>query len=285
MTSRFIAQPAGAEAYALGEGPVWDPDRDRLLWVDILGGVVHAGRLSPERITVTETWKFDDLACAVAVSAAGELLVAERGGVLRVKTDGTRTPVADLRKAGSRLNDGAVDPQGRFVVGGMALNDARGTQTLVRLDGDAVTVLDDDLTLSNGLAWSPDGTTLYSIDSIPGVIYARDYPDGTRRELFRISDGLPDGLCVDRLGNLWIAIWGRGRIEHRTPGGDLLAVVEVTAPHTTSCAFAGPDLDVLVITTATQDLSPTDLTRYPASGRLFTADVGATGLRTPYWKY
>lgn len=284
MTSRFTARPAGAEAYALGEGPLWDHDRQRLLWVDILGGTVHAGRLSRERITVTETWEFDDLACAVAVSAEGDLLVAQRGALVKVNGDGTRTPIADLGKPGSRHNDGAVDPQGRFVLGRMALDDSRGTQTLVRLDGEAVTVLDDDLTLSNGLAWSPDGGTLYSIDSIPGVIYGRHYPDGARRELFRVSDGLPDGLCVDRLGNLWIAIWGRGRVEHRTPGGDLLGVVEVDAPHPTSCAFAGPDLDVLVITTATQDLSPTDLTRHPASGRLFTADVGATGLRTPYWK-
>jgi sugar lactone lactonase YvrE len=284
MTSRFTARPAGAEAYALAEGPLWDPDRHRLLWVDILGGTVHAGHLTPEKITVTASWEFDDLACAVAVDAAGDLLVAQRGVVERVKSDGPRTPMADLTRAGSRLNDGAVDPHGRFVVGHMALDGSRGTQTLVRLDGDAVTVLDDDLTLSNGLAWSPDGGTLYSIDSIPGVVFARDYPDGVRRELFRVDDGLPDGLCVDTLGNLWIAIWGRGRVECRTPGGDLLAVVEVDAPHPTSCAFAGPDLDVLVITTATQDLSPTDLTRHPASGRLFTAHVGATGLRTPYWK-
>ncbi|WP_127502068.1 SMP-30/gluconolactonase/LRE family protein [Actinoplanes solisilvae] len=284
MTARFSARVAGAEAYALGEGPVWDAERDRLLWVDILGGTVQAGQLSQEKITVTASWDFDDLACVVAVDAEGDLLVAQRGVVERVKSDGSRTIVADLTRAGSRLNDGAVDPQGRFVVGGMALDSSRGTQTLVRLDGDAITVLDDDLTLSNGLAWSPDGRTLYSVDSIPGVIYARDYPDGVRRELFRIDDGLPDGLTVDSLGNLWIAIWGRGRIECRTSGGDLLAVVDVDAPHTTSCAFAGPELDVLVITTATQDLSPTDLTRHPASGRLFTADVGATGLRTPHWK-
>ncbi|WP_250034794.1 SMP-30/gluconolactonase/LRE family protein [Paractinoplanes maris] len=284
MTARFVARPAGAEAYSLGEGPVWDPDRNRLLWVDILGGTVHSGALETGRITVTGTWAFDDLACVVAVSAAGDLLVAERGAVVRVGPDDSRTPVADLSRAGSRLNDGGVDPQGRFLVGGMALDDSRGTQSLVRLDGDTVTVLDDDLTLSNGLAWSPDGTTLYSVDSVPGVIYGRDYPDGERRELFRITDGLPDGLCVDTIGNLWIANHGLGRIECRTPSGELLAVVDVDAPHPTSCAFAGPGLDVLVITTATEGLSPTELTRHPASGRLFTASVGTTGLSTPYWK-
>ncbi|GAB2606364.1 hypothetical protein Aab01nite_01400 [Paractinoplanes abujensis] len=280
MTARFVARPAGDQAYALGEGPVWDAERQRLLWVDILGGTVHAGTVSSEHIAVTETFQFDDLACAVAVSEAGDLLVATRDDVVRV---GRETPLARLGRAGSRLNDGAVDPQGRFVVGSMALDESRGTQRLVRLDGETVTVLDDDLTLSNGLAWSPDGRTLYSIDSVPGVVYGRDYPDGVRRKLFGISDGLPDGLTVDALGNLWIAIWGRGRIECRSPGGDLLAVVEVGAPQPTSCAFTGPGLDILVITTATQDLGPAALTRQPASGRLFTADVGTKGLRTPYW--
>ncbi|MBL7259486.1 SMP-30/gluconolactonase/LRE family protein [Paractinoplanes lichenicola] len=280
MTARFVARPAGDQAYALGEGPVWDAERQRLLWVDILGGTVHAGTVTPEHIAVTETWEFDDLACAVAVSETGDLLVATRDDVIRADS---RTAVARLGRPESRLNDGAVDPQGRFVVGSMALDDTQGTQKLVRLDGNAVTVLDDDLTLSNGLAWSPDGRTLYSIDSIPGVIYGRDYPDGVRRKLFGISDGLPDGLCVDAIGNLWIAVWGRGRLECRSPAGDLLAVVEVAAPQPTSCAFAGPDLDILVITTATQDLGPADLTRHPASGRLFTADVGVKGLRTPYW--
>ena len=300
MTARFVARPAGAEAYALGEGPVWDADRERLLWVDILGGTVHAGTISPGGdIAVTDTWEFEDLACAVAVSppdkapdkapgkapdkAPGELLVAQRGVIVRVGQDGSRTEVADLSGKDSRLNDGAVDPQGRFLIGGMALDSSRGNQSLVRLDGGGgVTVLDDDLTLSNGLAWSPDGGTLYSIDTVPGIVYGRDYPDGVRRELFRLSDGMPDGLCVDAIGNLWIAVWGGGRVECRTPGGTLLAVVEVDAPHTTSCAFAGPDLRVLVITTATDGLSPAELTRHPASGRLFTADVGTAGLPTPY---
>lgn len=283
MTAHFVARPAGDQAYTLGEGPVWDAARERLLWVDIVGGTVQAGTVAPDKITVTETWEFEDLACVVAVSEPGELLVATRSDVVRIGRSGSRTPVARLGRPDSRLNDGGIDPQGRFLVGGMALDDSRGTQTLVRLDGNAVTVLDDDLTLSNGLAWSPDGRTLYSVDSIPGVIYGRDYPDGVREKLFEVSEGLPDGLCVDAIGNLWIAIHGQGRVECRTPAGALLAVVEVDAPQPTSCAFAGPGLDTLVITTATEGMSAEDLTRHPASGRLFTAEVGTTGLRTPYW--
>jgi sugar lactone lactonase YvrE len=278
----FEAQPVSADAYTLGEGPVWDPSRQRLLWVDIVAGTVFAGRLDP--FSVTSSWSFPGTVGAVAVSADGSLLVAGRESLTRVDLDGTRTRLGVVLRAdsGSRLNDGAVDPQGRFLVGSLSLADETGSEqeVLTRFEGGRTTLLDGDLTLSNGLAWSPGGGRLYSIDSVPGIVYGRDYPAGAREELFRITDGLPDGLCVDAEGNLWIAIWGRGRVEKRTPAGELLAFVETGAPHTTSVAFAGPDLDVLVITSATQGLS---LARFPSSGRIFTARVGTAGLPTPYW--
>ena len=286
MTARFTARPAGTPAYELGEGPLWDAGRNRLLWVDILGGEVLAGRLDTGSgtIDVTGSWSFDDLACAVAVSAAGDLLVAGRDDLTVVRGDGSRAVLARSPQEGSRFNDGGVDPRGRFLIGGMALDDSEGTQRLLRLDGDRLTVIDDDLTLSNGLAWSPAGDRFYSIDSVPGVVHVRDYPDGPRGDLLRITDATPDGMCVDAAGNLWIALHGGGRVECHAPDGGLLAVVDVDAPQPTSVAFAGPDLDVLVITTATEGLSPAELEQHPGSGRLFTARVGATGLPTPYWQ-
>jgi sugar lactone lactonase YvrE len=286
------ARPAGPGVHALGEGPVWDPARERLLWVDIVAHAVHEGRLDPRngRVTRTATTTFPTTVGAVAVSAGGDLLVAERQVLTRVGADGRRTQVARVLPEGraSRLNDGAVDPAGRFLVGSLAQDRARGGEVLVRLDRDGVTVLDDDLDLSNGLAWSPAGDRLYSVDTIPGLVRVRDYdPDtgavGERRDWIEIGDGHPDGMCADAEGNLWIAVWGGSRVECRSPAGDLLAVVEVDAPHTSSVAFAGPDLDVLVITTATRDLSAADLARHPASGRLFTARVGAAGLPVAYW--
>jgi sugar lactone lactonase YvrE len=279
----FTAQPASADAYRLGEGPVWDAARNRLLWVDIQAGTVFEGRLDPLR--VTGSWAFGSTVGAVAVSAGGDLLVAEREVLTRVGTDGSRTELARVLPAGSgsRLNDGAVDPAGRFLIGSMALDDRRGDDVLVRLDPGGLTTLDDDLTLSNGLAWSPAGDRLYSIDSVPGVVHGRDYPDGARTDQFAVT-GTPDGMCVDVAGNLWIAVHGAGRIECRTPAGELVSTVAVAAPQTTCCAFAGPGRDVLVITTATDGLAPADLAAHPDSGRVFTARVGTSGAPAPYWK-
>ncbi|MEU8240975.1 SMP-30/gluconolactonase/LRE family protein [Actinoplanes missouriensis] len=292
MTLTCTARPAGAGVFALGEGPVWDPARDRLLWVDIDGHAVHEGRLDPGegRITATGSWSFAAETGAVAVAATGELIVAERTTLTRVDLDGTRTELARVLPEGSRsrLNDGAVDPAGRFLVGSLDPREESGTEVLVRLGGDGLTTLDSDLTLSNGLAWSPAGDRLYSIDTIPGTVWVRDYDPATgdtspRREAFTVTDGHPDGMCADADGNLWIAIWGRGRVERRTPEGRLLATVTVDAPHTSSVAFAGPALDTLVITTATTGLSGDDLARHPGSGRLFTARTGTAGLPPTYW--
>ncbi|MFC4065100.1 SMP-30/gluconolactonase/LRE family protein [Actinoplanes subglobosus] len=282
MITRHVSRVASDAGFLLGEGPVWDAARQRLLWVDIMAGDVHEGRLGADgRIVTTGVWSFEQSVGAVAVAETGDLLVAQRETLTRVHTDGRRTPLARVLPEGSpgRLNDGAVDPDGRFLVGSLG-NDR---EVLVRFEGGGCTVIDDDLTLSNGLAWSPAGDRFYSVDTLSRTVYVRDYPDGARSVLFTVADGYPDGLCVDAAGNLWLAVWGGGRVECRSAEGELLAVVEVDAPHTSSVAFAGPELDVLVITTATQDLSPGDLARHPSSGRLFTARVG-TGLRTPYWR-
>ncbi|GAA5063249.1 sugar lactone lactonase YvrE [Thermocatellispora tengchongensis] len=281
---KFHASPASAEVYSLGEGPVWDAARRRLLWVDIVAGAVYEGVLDDGTVTATRRHAFDSTVGAVAVAADGQLIVAEKETLTRVGLDGRRTELARVLEPGrrSRLNDGAVDPAGRFLIGSLAQDDRHGQEVLARLDETGVTYLDTDLVLSNGLAWV--GDRLYSVDTVPGTIWVRDYDaaggtTGPRREAFTITDGKPDGMCADADGNLWIANWGRGRVECRTPTGELLATVETGAPHTSSAAFAGPDLDTLVITTSTQGLAEPG----PGDGRLFTANVGVRGLPTPYW--
>jgi sugar lactone lactonase YvrE len=288
----FTATVATDGQYELGEGPVWDEARERVLWVDINPGVVHIGHLDGGIVTPNAEMRFGESVGAVVADADGALLVAGARRVYRVVGEGQVAVHADLvpgAKA-SRLNDGACDPAGHFLVGSMALDGRRGEECLYRIeDGGQVTVLDDDLTISNGLAWSPAGDVMYSVDTIPGVVWARAYDPATgecgeRSEVVRLDrGGWPDGLCVDTDGNLWVAIWAGGEVRCYAPSGERLATVAVPAPHTTSVAFAGPGRDELLITTATDQLTAPQLEQNPLSGRVFVAHVGATGVPITPW--
>jgi sugar lactone lactonase YvrE len=286
---RWSAKVASTDVFGLGEGPLWDPPRRRLLWVDVNAGTVHAGELSGSQVVRRQSWQLDRTVGAVVSSAAGDLLVAGARALITVTAAGSVTGPAIMPEPTRRLNDGGCDPAGNFLVGTLALDGARGHEILVRLERDeTVTVVDDDLTLSNGLAWSADGTLLYSVDSVPGTVWIRSYDaatgaTGPRREWLRVTDGLPDGICLDAEGYLWLAIWGAGQVRRYAPDGQLAGIVDVPAPHTSSVAFVGEGLDRLLITTAAVDLAAEQLAAFPDSGRLFLADVGVTGLPVTPW--
>ena len=288
---RWTATAASDDAYELAEGPLWDAPRQRLLWVDIPAGTVHEGRLDGGRVTAATARTLQPTVSAVACSAAGDLLVAGAGALTVVTAGGDLLPGPGILAPGSpsRLNDGKCDPAGAFLVGSMATDDSRGHEVLVRVARDgAVSVLDDDLTLSNGLAWSPDGSLLYSIDSVPGVVWVRRYDAATgsagpRSALLRITDGLPDGMCADTDGCLWIAVWGAGQVRRFAPDGTPAGVIDVPSPHVTSIAFVASDPGLVVITSATEELTPEQRAAWPDAGRLFTARVDATGLPVTPW--
>lgn len=285
------AEPASRDSFGLGEGPLWDGPRQRVLWVDINAATVHTGTLREDRVEPAEQHTFPGTVGAVVCSAKGELLVAGTRKLYTVSAGGITTSGPQLIPDGkaSRLNDGACDPAGRFLVGSMALDGREQDEVLVRIeDSGRVTVIDDDLTLSNGLAWSPDGASLYSVDTALGAVWIRSYDSesgscGERRKFLHVTDGSPDGMCVDVDGNLWIAIWGAGQVRCYSPGGEQLARVDVAAPNTSSAAFVGPDLETLLITTAREQLSADQRAQYPDAGRLFTCHVGITGLPVPAW--
>ncbi|GAB2511518.1 SMP-30/gluconolactonase/LRE family protein [Nocardia heshunensis] len=185
----------------------------------------------------------------------------------------------------SRLNDAKVDPRGRLLAGTMAEEDGVGGSALYRVDPDgSLSTLRTGVTISNGLGWSPDGCTLYYADSPTHRVDAYDYDLdsgtlGAGRPFAYFADGEPDGLTVDAAGNVWVAVWGAGQVRAFDPGGTHRATVEVGPSQVSSCAFAGPDLDVLVITTAAEREAAGE----PHAGSLFTCVPGVTGRpETPF---
>ncbi|MFD1934239.1 SMP-30/gluconolactonase/LRE family protein [Nonomuraea mangrovi] len=268
----MIADSLSTETYELAEGPLWDPVAERLLWVDIPTGRIMEGLLRDGDLRVVRTHTLPGTVGAVAPAADGSLLVAAQYGFATIGERTTMGPRVLPEGTVSRLNDGRCDPAGRFLAGSLAKDERQGQEKLYRLELDGtVSVLAEGLTISNGLGWSPDGRTLYHVDSIPGVVWAQPYDVetgrvGPRTVILQVSDGLPDGLAVDVEGNLWIAIWGAGEVRRHTPGGRLLDTVKVASPKTSSAAFVG---STLVITTA--------------GGGLFAADAGVTGLPATPW--
>jgi sugar lactone lactonase YvrE len=282
--------PATRETFQLAEGPRWDAARRRLLWVDILAGAVLEGTLDDGLVEVTRRHAFDGMVGAVAPGDDGTLLVAAQEHLVVVRPDGSRADGPRIVPAGRRrrTNDGATDPAGRFCVGTMSLDGDSDAETLARLEPDGtVTTLDDDLGLSNGLAWSIDGRRLYSVDSARSTVFVRGYDAaggavGERREHLRL-DGTPDGIAIDAEDHLWVAVHGAGEARRYAPDGTVVDRRAVPAPHSTAVALAGDDLRTLVITTAYGELEPDQRRAHPESGRLFTARVDVPGLPVVAW--
>ena len=275
------------EKTLLGEGARWDARRRELLRVDILAGRVyrdrvdHIGGLLPVR-----TYEVPGTVGAVApVHGDDGWLLAAGHGFVHLRSDGSVRPIADVAPAGTRMNDAACDPQGRLWAGTLAHDHHEGGGALYRLErrGRTELVLGD-LTISNGLGWSPDGATMYLVDSGPRVVYAFtfDADPGTisqRRVLVTVSEdvGAPDGMTVDAAGDLWVAIYGGGGVHRYSPDGVLRQVLRVPAEQTTSCAFAGPGLHWLYVTTGTEGWSDDDRRAEPGAGLVYRLDTDAAG--------
>jgi sugar lactone lactonase YvrE len=284
----YIARRASDERYELAEGPYWDSPRERLLWVDTLRGLVLEGSLKSDWVQVSRVHRFDGMVGAVVVADDGSLLVAGQERLVVIEPDGTRTPGPRTIAEGvaARNNDGATDPFGRFLIGTLSLGREANRECLYRLDNDSsLFAIDTDLSLSNGLAWSPDGRTFYSVDTRAGIVWKRDYLDplGVRERFLSIDGGYPDGICIDAEGNLWVAVWGSAEVRKYSPQGEQTAVVHTSAPQTSSVAFVGRHLDRLLITSGRQDLNAQQLSAFPDSGSLFLADVDAVGVPTTPW--
>jgi sugar lactone lactonase YvrE len=265
----------------LSEGPRWHAERHELLWVDIIGRQFHRATLRADGgLDELRTITIDRDVGAVAPVLGGGYVLAAGPGFLLVDEAGSIRELAqpEAGRDGVRMNDGACDPQGRFWAGTMAYDESPGAGSLYRLelDGSCSTMLTG-LTISNGIGWSPDGSTMYLNDSGTGCTeaFSFDGPSGAitrRRTLVQIDQpgGVPDGLTVDQEGGIWVALWDGAAVHRYSPDGLLLADVGLPVQRPTSCAFGGPDMSTLFVTTARTGLDETALARQPDAGRLFT---------------
>jgi sugar lactone lactonase YvrE len=287
----YVARLASESQHELSEGPRWDDATATVSWVDIVQGHVFRGRIDAAGVHGQRVLDLPDTVGAAVPASDGGFLVAAHDRLVHVAPDGSRdvsAPVVD-RELLLRLNDAAVDPAGRLLVGSLALDHREGDAALFRLEPDGTTLLlRDGLNLANGIGWSPDGTTLYLNDSVPGAVWAADYDVSSGepsawRPFATALHGAPDGLVVDADGCVWVAEWNGSRVTCFSPDGEVLHVVQVPVPHVTAVSFVGPSRDRLLITSARDELEPESRAQFPLSGRLFLAAVDAVGLPTSRW--
>jgi sugar lactone lactonase YvrE len=268
----------------LGESPVWDDARDELVWVDITGRRVH--RWSPATGASAERATDGDVGAVALTDRDGVLLVAVERELRLLADDGSWTTVASVPGTDDvRFNDCRSDPHGRLWAGTMSRTRSAGRGALYRHDGDGTlaTVLES-TTISNGLGWSPDGTTMYFIDSPTQRIDAFDFDTRSgaiseRRPLATVAaaDGLPDGLTVDSEGCIWVCLFGGGAVRRYTPAGELVEHLRLPVTNPTCPAFAGAGSRTLYVTSASHRLSAEQLAREPLAGAVLALEVPAMG--------
>ena len=274
-------------ADTLGEGVLWRDSDQTVWWTDIQGRRLR--RLAWPSLDLTSYDVPERIGSFGFVAGRDDLMVvAFETGFAVFAPDSGRTVWLDRPAAlgaGVRLNDGRVDPRGRFWAGSMmegGVPDGRRPRgVLYRLgaDGRAAPVLGG-VGISNGLCWSPEGDRVYFADSLLGAIYSGPFDADSgvfgRLELFaRFTGEAPDGAVTDAQGCVWTALWGGGRVARLSPDGRQLATVEVDAPQPTCPAFGGPDGTLLFVVSARDELSADQLAAKPLSGALFVFETDA----------
>jgi len=269
----------------LGEGPVWDDATQMLWWVDIKSQLLRRADAAGQ---ATGQWTLPGQIGCLGLRNNGGLVLALEQGLMGFDPDtGTLTAFGDLvPQAGAlRFNDGKVGPGGRFWVGSI---DDRTYPAIGRLhsvgpDGVATQRLDG-LMCANGIGWTQDGRRMFYTDSMRRVIWAFEHDPETgnlsHQSVFAEVAGpaVPDGLAVDVEGCVWSALWDGGAVVRLDPRGHEIGRLKLPVPRPTSCAFGGPQLTRLYITSASAGLSPDDLARAPLSGGLFAIDLDVAGV-------
>ena len=270
----------------LGEGPIWDPDSQTLYWVNILANELH--------IFDPASGKDRHIDCGQMVGTvvgrkSGGLMVAMTNGFASVnlETEEIRHIVDPENNPEARFNDGKCDPAGRFWAGSLPLSENVPEGSLYSLETDlSVKKRLSQITIANGIVWTSDHKTMYYIDTPTMKVDAYDYDIETgdlsnHRVAVTVPEefGWPDGMAIDVEDKIWVGHWGGWQITRFDPlTGETLQVIKLPVAQVTACAFGGPDLNRLYITTAKTGLDAAALEKQPHAGNLFVIDVDVSGV-------
>jgi sugar lactone lactonase YvrE len=294
MSRQLQAELLDGAGAVLGEGPTWDPRTDELVWVDIMSGRVFVHDSEGRHRT---TYEIGGHVSSVLPAESPGWLLTTADGFAALEPDGAVRSLLEVEATSPdiRFNDAKCDPWGQALAGTMRYDETAGSGHLYRLEttgsgevGSALSVrpLLAHLGLANGLGWSSDGATLFFADSLARTVTRYPYrPDdglGPGQPVVALSPstGLPDGLCVDTEGNIWLALYGGGAVHRYRPDGRLDTVVHLPVPNVTSVTFGRSDGSRLFITTA----GGRGRSEPSGAGGLWAVDPGVTGPPPTLWR-
>lgn len=270
----------------LGEGPYWHSELQCFFWVDIEKGKLFQHHVESGQ---TKTYSFPHRLAVVLESEDGSLILGLDRKLAKFNLETEKlTWICEVEPEYPlhRFNDGKVDSKGRIWIGTLSTKFTQGSGSLYRVGKDLKPEKQlDQLTISNGMAWTDDNQTFYFIDTPTRHIKAYKFNIDTGEIAFdRVAVeipeelGFPDGMCIDTEGMLWVAHYGGSGVFRWNPfTGEVLDKIELPVPHVTSCCFGGENLDTLLITTAQENLSDEQLKKFPMSGDVFLVKTGARG--------
>lgn len=270
----------GSLKLELGEAPIWDARRSELIIVNIFGREIHRLARSASGWKVSESISTDsDVGAAIPLSD-GSLVSVEAQGFMHL-SDGKKERlfgIPGVTSSSFRANDAKIGPDGRIYVGVLDYDLTVGAGSLwaVNRSGESELLLEG-LTIPNGMDWWRG--TLWFVNGPEPKIQAYQTTDrGLVPTRHIVTDAIPDGLTIDSAGNIWVALWGQGRVDCFSQEGELLQQVAVPASQPTSVALCGPDLTTLAITTATYQIDQDQLAKTPEAGDVFFAEVPTKGV-------
>ena len=273
----------------LGEGALWNHKTQTFWWVDIEGKLFN---IFDPTTGENRSWDVGQRIGTVVPDRQGNAIVALQDGIYRLRLEDDSLELlakAHHDPARFRFNDGKCDPAGRLWVGSMPMDGSQETAALYRMDHDyTLTRVQDGVTISNGIVWTADHSTMYYIDTPTMEVREYDFDVQTgeiefRRVAVTVPQGMgyPDGMTIDKEDKIWIGHWAGSAVYRWDPvTGDLMAKVEVAAKNVTSCDFGGENMDQLFITTAIVGMSDEERKQLPHAGGLFIAKPEVKGAKS-----